>query len=274
MTAERKETEISVGGEIFSNERYKELPALNDIISGNKEVLGKLLSLRVPLGERTFPHDTMPQYNIETEKYITNITGHNGLDLLLSQYNKQTKKTEVYTPYSNPGYGVYANVLCAYYEIFKKRPILNFENRDIVGWNELGMHNPFMGEMMNSYQSVADYIHNYEYFKQDNEGIHRIIREENSGRTEDGFGIYKDEAILQFTDDFESGQTTRFCIEKELLNLFIQSFIEVNARFGGPRNNLNLKKIADVVYTVLENPELRKDVPGETLGKLRREKFK
>jgi hypothetical protein len=73
---------------------------------------------------------SIDQYNIETKKYITNITTHQGLDLHLQQYNKSTQQKEVYSPYSTAGYAIFVSLVCAYYECFQKRPILNFPNAD------------------------------------------------------------------------------------------------------------------------------------------------
>ena len=74
----RKATEISQGSEILRNGIYKKIESLKGIIDGNKEVLEKLLSIRIPFGagEKYREGQAIEQYNIETEKYITNITTH------------------------------------------------------------------------------------------------------------------------------------------------------------------------------------------------------
>ena len=265
----KKQTEISVWSEIFSNGKYKELPSLKWIVWDNKEVLEKILSIRIPLDDS---HQRISQYNIETQKYITNITVHNSVDLKLTQYNKDTQEEQDYTPYSDPWYNVYSTLLCAYYESFKKRPILNYRDNDIESWNKESKNIPFRNEMFASYWAVSNYIHFYKLFHEDENWIHRIIpvSETKKKRTDDWFGIKWNDVILQFTDDFQGTATLRFHIEKELLNLFIQAYIDVNYRFSGHTTHLNLKKIADVIYAVLENPSFREDMPTE----IRREELK
>ncbi|EKD25281.1 MAG: hypothetical protein ACD_80C00089G0004 [uncultured bacterium (gcode 4)] len=274
----RRETEISAWSEIFHNEKYKQLESLNGIIPENKEALKNLLSIRIPIYENNFPKQSIEQYNIETEKYITNMTTHNGLDFHIWQHNKLTNKKQIYSPYSNPWYDVYAHLLCAHYEIFKKRPILNFPNTDKEWWNEqIREHGvALMNEMTNSYFNIYGYLYHHEFFQQDKTWIHRMMPplENNEERTEDGFGITWDEAILQFTNYFcNTSINNRFFIDKDLINLFLQWFIDVNRKTSWPIGNLNLKKISDVLYTILESPQRRED-SDESNYKMRYEELK
>jgi len=146
---------------------------LNGILDSNKEVIEKLLSIRIPFGinKKYRKGQSIDQYNIETEKYITNITTHQGLDLHLQQHTKSTKQNEVHSPYSNPGYGIYISLLCAYHECFKKRPILNFPDADIELWNkQVKSHDlPLMNDMMNAHRDSYFYLHHPELFQKDNE---------------------------------------------------------------------------------------------------------
>ncbi|MEI7563192.1 MAG: hypothetical protein WCJ39_06095 [bacterium] len=119
--------ELIPGKEILTNGKYKKVISLQKIVPDIEAALGKnLLSIKI----RKKRDAIIEQYNIETTKYITNMTTHNGLDLHLVQYNKQTKDMQMHSPYSNPGYSVYTHALCAYYEFFKKKPALNFPNID------------------------------------------------------------------------------------------------------------------------------------------------
>jgi len=68
-------------------------------------------------------------------------------------------------------------MICAYYEIFKTKPVLNFSNADIEAWNnQLEKRDvPLINEMRNSYMSVYPYLHYYTCFQEDKDGISRII---------------------------------------------------------------------------------------------------
>lgn len=273
---QRSDTEISQWSEIFCNEKYKEIPSLKGIIADQKEVIEKILSIRIPIEKNLFPDQKIEQYNIETKKYITNLTTHNGLDFHISQYNKYTKKRDIHSPYSDPGYSIYAVLLCAYYEVFNKRPILNFPDTDIVRWNNQLKQDdlPFESEMRNTQRDVHSYIHAHDLFQQDSQWIHRIIlpTEDSEWRTEPGFGIQWNDIILQCVDNFyRKGTRHQFFMEKELINLYLQAFIDVNREHAWSLA-LNLKKIADVLYKVLEDPQLRQE---EYIGtKLRNESLK
>lgn len=260
----RKDTEISSWSEIFHNKKYTKLSSLKGILTENEEAVKKILSLRIPIYENRLPEAWIEQYNIETQKYITNITSHNGLDLHLQQHNKSTWETQMYSPYSSPWYNVYANLLCAYYELFKKKPILNFPNTDSVWRNkQIESHDiPLMNDMLSSYRDVFPYIHYHEFFQKDTKWIHRIIPkwEKGNEREEAWFGIQWEEAIFQFIDYFyQRGTRHKFFIEKELINVFLQMLIDVNRKTSWSVGNLNLKKIADVLYKALEEPEIRKN---------------
>lgn len=262
----RRETEISQGSEILRNGKYKEIESLNGIIDDKKEVLEKLLSIRIPFGidGKLMKWRPIEQYNIETEKYITNITTHQGLDLHLQQYNKADWKREIYSPYSTAGYSIFVNLLCAHYECFKKRPILNFPNADIEWRNKQVKHHdvPMMNEVTASHRASYIYLHHYNLFQEDKEWIRRIIspKEKNDERTDEWFGIKWDEVIFQFIDSFYSKDTRhKFFMEKDLINLHLQAIIDVNRRVSWPTNTLNFKKTSDVLYKILENPEIRAD---------------
>lgn len=253
--------------EIFRNEKYKELSSLHNIIGDNKEVLKQILSIRIPLHRKILDGQSINQYNIETKKYITNMTTHNGLDLHLMQYTKETNKKQIYSPYSNPWYHVYVYLLCAYYEFFKKKPILNFPNTDIEGWNkQIRSHEvPLMNDMMATSRDIGiySYLHQYQFFQQDNNWVHRIISpisKDNKQREEEWIGIKWDEVILQCKDYYYSDWSKhKIYIEKELINLFLQAFIDVNRSTSWSTNNLNLKKIADITHKVLEDPQIREN---------------
>ncbi len=256
----RKETEIHEWSEIFRNEKYKQLESLNGIVAGNEDALARLLSIRIPIYGYKFSHQLIDQYNIETKKYITNLTTHNGLDFHLTQYNKFTNARSVYSPYSDAWYNVYVDLLCAYHEIFRKRPILNFPDTDVEWWNHQIKNRdvPLMREMMNAYREAYSYLHQYKFFQKDAQWVHRIVPLGNKERIDEWFGIQWDEIILQFIDHFyDRWSTHKFFIEKELINLFIQMFIDINRRTSWQVGNLNLKKISDVIYTVLESPQIR-----------------
>lgn len=258
----RSDTEISKWSEIFRNEKYKEIPSLKGIIADQKEVIEKILSIRIPLYRKRYTYgDSIEQYNIETKKYITNLTTHNGLDFHILQYNKQTKQKDFHSPYSNPGYSIYGTLLCAYYEVFNKRPLLNFLDTDIVRWNRLLKEHdlPLQDGMRYSQRDSNAYIHAHHLFQKDQKWIQRIILpgEDNEGWTEAGFGIQWDEIIIQCIDHFyKRGARHQFFMEKELINLYLQAFIDVTGTHAWSLV-LNLKKIADVLYKVLESPELR-----------------
>lgn len=276
----RKDTELTRNwSEIFCNERYKEIPSLNGIITDNKEVLEKILSIRIPIYRKNLAEQGIEQYNIETKKYITNISTHNGLDLHLMQYNKVTKKKEVYSPYSSPWYNVFADLLCAHYEFFKKKPVLNFPNTDVEKWNrQLKNHDiPLMNEMLALLRDhwIQSYLYRYKLFQQDNQWIFRAIypnTENPQERKEEWIGIRWDEVDFQCIDYYYNPWLKhRISIEKDLINVFLQMFIDVNLSVASSVVNLNLKKIADVMYKILEDPQARKDDKADI--KLRYEKL-
>lgn len=278
----RRETEIAQWSEIFCNEKYKEISSLHDIIENNKEVLKQLLSIRIPIYRKNLDEQSINQYNIETEKYITNITTHNGLDLHIMQYTKANKRKQIYSPYSNPWYNVYVYLLCAYYECFRKKPILNFSNTDadIEWWNkQIRSHDvPLMNDMMATSRDsgVYSYLHQYQFFQQDNNWIYRIISpiSKNKEREEEGIGIQGNEVILQCKDYYYNAWSKhKIYIEKELINLFLQAFIDVNRATSWSINNLNLRKITDITHKVLENSQIREDSNKLNIGD-RFEEFK
>lgn len=255
----RKPTEIHQWSEILTNGKYKEIDSIKGIIDGNKEVLDKVISIRIP---NRFPGRIL-QYNIETKDHITNLTTHQGLDFHITQHDKATKKEEIYTPYSSPWYNIYVNMLCAYHESFKKRPSLNYPEADLESWNrQLENHDfPLMNVMTNSYRSAFGYLYHYDHFRKDDEGIFRLIPPtEKEWWDMDWFGTKWDKAIFQFIDHFyKRWSVHRFTIEKELLHLFLQSYVDVTRSVSWSTGILNLKKIADVIFSVLEDPEVRAD---------------
>lgn len=260
----RSETEILQWYEIFTNGAYKNIASLQGIIDGHEEVLKNVLSMRIPLGldKKYHPWTSIEQYNIETADTITNMSTHNSLDFQLMQWDKHNKKQTNYSPYSDPWYNIYANMLCAYYEYNKKKPILNFPDGNIEQWNKSMKHhdNPLIKDMINTHSNTFQYLHLWEFFKQDQDGISRIILPWHTERQEEWFGTQGDKAIFQFVDYFYNEWSLhRFTVEKDLLNLFLQSYIDVNRAVAWPVHTLNLKKIADVLFSILENPEMRAD---------------
>lgn len=256
--------ELVPGKEILTNGKYKKVISLQGIISDiDASWAENLLSIKI----REKRDGIIEQYNIETTKYITNMTTHNGLDLHLVQHNKETKDIQLYSPYSSPGYNIYTHALCAYYDFFKKKPLLNFPNTDKEARNECRKDMwdiPLNNEMQYTNMQAMPYLNFQNFFQQDSQWIFRIIPigDQEKPRTAEWLGIKEDEAIIQTVAHdhyYNRRNTQRIYIEKDLINLFLQAFIDTNRCVAWPMVNLNLKKIADVLYSVLENEEMRKN---------------
>jgi hypothetical protein len=152
------------------------------------------------------------------------------------------------------------SLVCAYYECFQKRPILNFPNADREWRNQQVRDNPMINEVAASHYPSYAYLHHYNLFQEDKEWIHRIIppSEKDNERSDEWFGIKWDEVIFQFIDTFYSNNTLhKFFMEKDMINLHLQAIIDVNRRVAWPISTLNFKKTADVLYKILENPGIR-----------------
>lgn len=64
--------------------------------------------------------------------------------------------------------------------------------------------------------------------------------------------------MFQAINHFHQSPTVhRFTVEKELINLFLQAFIDVNRSVSGEIVNLHLKKIGEVLLDTLNDPAKR-----------------
>ena len=262
----RKETEIYLWAkEVFKTNKLASVPTLKGIISANQKDLEALMSVRV-VAKRL---DSIDQYNIETKNFITNITTIQWLDLHLTQYNKQTKTHQLYSPYSNPGYNVFVNLLMGYYEIFKKRPPVNFSNIDINSRNESG--NRFDNPMKNFVDNIRwewnvfGYLNYRDLIKEDKEWITRLVsqNEENWNHDREWFGIQWDNVVMKMTGyqpRSSNVPTPKIVFEKDLIPLFLQAYLDVNLSTTWPDNAVNLKKIYEMIFYVMENEDVRKKV--------------
>jgi len=257
--------EIGKGKEVFKNKLYSSIPTLKNIITENQKNLDELLSIKI----RESNDHIIDQYNIETKRFITNITTIQGLDLNIAQYNKETKTREIYSPYSNPGYNVFAHRLLAYFELHKKHPPINFSDIDIKGRNEAseGRENPII-EFVDNIRwegNIFWYIYDKEkFFGTDKEWVRRIIyptEEETGNSNREGVGIQNDTTIIQFWHEivYNSPKPAKIIIENELIPIYLQAFIDTNRRVAWPTNATNLKKIVEMIFYVLEGEEKERD---------------
>jgi len=263
----RKLLEIHEGKEVFKNWKFANFPTLNTIISDKENELSKLMSVRI----KSYEVDCIPQYNIETTNYITNFTNHNGLDLLLTQYNKETKTKVVYTPYSNPGYDVFANLLLGYYEKNHKRPKIDFSNVDTKERNKSAVDLDL--PLKNFIDSIRWdmplylYLEQRDTYKEDSKWIFRPILPANTEDDEregnrEGIGFKDNTTIMQVWNKGlgdEAYRIIKLAFETELIPLYLQAFIDTNLSIAGNRNLGNLQKIYEMIFYVLEHPEIDKN---------------
>ncbi len=251
--------------EFFKNNKCESVESLHNFVSNaSKEAIMQLLSIKLEK-----QRDQIRQYNIETKNHITNITTHQWLDLLISQYDKSKKSVDRYTPYSDPWYPTYAHLLCAYYEIFKKRPLLRFweiDKNDIPQDQSDRSNVPLSNNLRNFWRdwSMFSYLFFPESFKTDSKWLRRVIRwnDPEWEREDSGFAIDWDKLALQQIDYFyKSWNKHMFFFEKELLPLYIQAIIDVNSSNSPVHSNMNMKKIYEMVFYVLENEQLRNKGP-------------
>lgn len=271
----RELLEIYRGKEVFKNWKVSKYPTLNTIISNTWNELDELISIRLSAPSM----DRIDQYNIETKRFITNFTNHNWLDLLLIQFNKTTGEKEIYTPYSNPGYNVFARLLLAYFEKNKKRPNVDFSNIDIEQWNENEKNRdiPLKNDIdaLRREHWIRSFLEEKDNFQTDEHGVYRAINpSEETWEEWEGIWFQEDLTILNFRNYWVWGQEdnsiSTIHIENNLIPLYLQAFIDTNIRIAGPSNGANLKKIYEMMFYVLEHPELngkerymrvRKDTP-------------
>lgn len=261
----RKITEIYEGKEVLKNWKFSNFPTLEWIISDKISELDGLLSVR--LSYHSFDLNSMQQFNIETKNFITNFTTHNWLDLFLTQYNKKTKTKMSYSPYSNPGYNVFVNLLIWYFEAFGKRPNINFKNLDIKWWNEnkrkrdIPLFNFLDGIRWDSW--LYCYINNKELFKEDNKWIIRPILPDSKGNSDysERIWFHWDKTIMNLEnyhvwfnrDPNEKPNMARIIVENDLIPLYLQAYIDTNRNVCWPDVATNLKKIYEMIFYVLEN---------------------
>ena len=259
----KNQTEIVKGKEVFKNNKFSQYPTLNTIITTNQAELNNLISIRIGWSKGR----EMEQYNIETKKYITNFFHHNGLDLLLTQYNKAEDSINTYTPYANPGYNIFVNRLISYYEQFGKRPTLDFaevnieRRNDIIQsrWGEIPLSNYMSNVWFDHW--VWWYLENKEWFVTDPDGTYRQSAHTEPNR--EWLWFTKDESIIKVStynilwrEDEETPIKT-IKVENELLPLYLQAFIDTMNAMGGSTGNL--KRLYDITYHILEHPEMTED---------------
>ena len=257
----RDTTEVYRGKEVFKNWRFSKYPTLNSIIADKESELNELISVKLSAPSI----DIIDQYNIETKRFITNFTNHNGLDLLLIQLNKTTGEKEIYTPYSNPGYNVFARLLLAYFEKHKKRPNIDFSNIDIERRNENEKNRdiPLKNDIdaLRREHWIRSFLEEKDSFQTDDNDIYRGISSiEEKWEDREGIWFQEDLTILKFRNYWVWGQEdnsiSTIYIENNLIPLYLQAFIDTNIRIAGPSNGANLKKIYEMIFYFIEHPEL------------------
>ncbi|MEI7477065.1 MAG: hypothetical protein WCJ81_00470 [bacterium] len=160
--------------EVYRNKEYKNLPSWQSIIETNQDNISSILSIKIAkMGQ------DIRQYNIETPDHYTNITTHQGLDLLLTQVDKKTKERVHYSPYSNPAYEVFMYLACAYHKFYGKKPTLSFPDTDSKQRNEQNQHHdlPLINEMYNIMYDwgVSTYIDHDDMYEIDEDGVRRLM---------------------------------------------------------------------------------------------------
>lgn len=247
--------------EVFTNNQYKSIEGLSDVMKSIEDKLDAILSVKLFIKN----NGTRFQYNIETKKYITNIATIQGIDLNLRQYDKAHERRTLCSPYSDPGYSIFTHLLCAYFEIFKKRPVVHFGEMDIEerkkdrNWRG---DNPVLDKIdgIRWDGSMYDYLFYWEKFATDEQWIQRVVSSsEPKERSKPWFGIQWDTVILHDTDyQYTPWAIHDILFEKDLLLLYLQAIIDVNFSTGWSINIVNMKKIYEMIYYVLENEEIRK----------------
>ncbi len=260
----RKLLEIHQGKEVFENGKFAKFPTLRTIISNKENELSDLMSVRVA----AHGTDYIEQYNIETQNFITNFTHHNGLDLLLTQYNKETKTRVVYTPYSNPGYDVFVNLLLGYYEKNHKRPKIDFSNVNVEKRNkaEKSWDLP-LKDFIDSIRwdmAIYLYLEQKDLYKEDSTWTFRpLLPKDTEEDKREGIGFKDNTTIMNISSkgigNNSSHTISTFVFENEIIPVYLQAFIDTNLSVAGNTNLGNLQKIYEMIYYTLEHPEIDKD---------------
>ena len=257
----RKLLEIHQGREVFKNGKFTNFPTLNIIISDKENELNELMSVRIKT-------DYIPQYNIETKNFITNFTNHNGLDLLLTQYNKKTRTRVVYTPYSNPGYDVFVNLLLGYYEKNHKRPRIDFSNVHVEERNKAEKsHDLPLKNFIDSIRwdmALYLYLEQKDLYKEDSTWTFRpLLPKDTEEDVREGIWFKDKTTIMNVSSkgigNNSSHTISTFIFENELIPVYLQAFIDTNLSVAGNTNLGNLEKIYEMIYYTLEHPGIDKE---------------
>jgi hypothetical protein len=178
------------------------------------------------------------------------------LDIILTQIHKKTKKKKFYSPYSSPAYEVFMYMACAYHKVYGRKPALAFPFTELEEWNsaEKGYSLPLENEMRHMCHDwgVSTYLDHNELFTEDENGVWRFISPNKDISQIPGFGIKGDVVILYLRDYQRQDEAiTEIYIEKELLPLFMQAFVDNNRSVSGEVVNLNIKKLNEALYETL-----------------------
>jgi hypothetical protein len=99
---------------------------------------------------------------------------------------------------------------------------------------------------------VSTYLDHNELFTEDENGVWRFISPNKDISQIPGFGIKGDVVILYLRDYQRQDEAiTEIYIEKELLPLFMQAFVDNNRSVSGEVVNLNIKKLNEALYETL-----------------------
>lgn len=253
--------------EIYKNDKYLQVPSLKWVIDPVRDDLSQLLSIKIEQNKGNNPISR--EFVIDAKDYSYYITTQQWLDLVFAQFDKATWKTIRYSPYSDSGYDFFASLIAGHHHFFKSAPVSNFTQCDSKRRKE-GVRNldlPLRNELESFYMnfSLHSYLFYEELFKKDSENIYRFHHpagDDKSGWEKYWLWFTDNEMIVKISHTYpwwtEIGPL-EFHINKHLLQIIIQAYIDTNRFVSGPVASYNVKKVKDAVINLLSNPTVRKD---------------